>query len=463
MIMDMTQNQSKQINNPEVLAETTSVCPVCLKRIDAQRVAYGLDVYLEKTCQDHGSFSTILWRGKPDYPSWFRSKVPNHPQHPLTLVNNGCPFDCGLCSAHRQEPCCVLLEVTQRCDLGCPVCFASSGLTDRSDPDLGQIRMWYQRMLEAGGPFNIQLSGGEPCLRDDLPDIISMGREMGFTYFQVNTNGLRLAADRGFLQKLIKAGLDVVYLQFDGTDDQIYEEIRGRKILQTKIQTIKNCKEAQLGVVLVPTIHPRINAYNLGSIINLALDHYPTVRSIHFQPQSYFGRYPAKPTNDDRITIPELLQKMEEQTRGLVHLDDFQPKGSENSYCSFHATYIIMPDGSLHPIKPQKLECNCRQQENAREGLLKSREFVARNWKIPKSEPGEKSTLSLGGWDDLLDRAQTHLFSISGMAFQDAWNLDLELLQDCCVEVAAMDGTLVPFCAYNLTDIDGRAIYRPVT
>lgn len=464
--MNKDLNLTETQTNPErkVLAATRSVCPVCLKCIRAERTAYGNEVYLEKTCAEHGFFRTILWRGEPEYSSWRREKIPNHPAHPFSEPNLGCPFDCGLCSNHRQEPCCVLLEVTQRCDLGCPVCFASAGGEESIDPDLKQIRMWYQRMLDAGGPFNIQLSGGEPCLREDLPEIISLGKKMGFTYFQVNTNGLRIAADIEYLQRLKDAGLGVIYLQFDGTNERIYETIRGRSILRQKIQAIENCRSLNLGVVLVPTIVPEINSDNLGSIIRFALDRYPTVRSIHFQPISYFGRYPKPPENSDRITIPELLRAMEDQTHGLVSMDDFQPKGSENSYCSFHATYIILPDGSLKTIKMKQTatDCSCKPK-TAKEGLARSKEFVAKHWIIkPEESPKEKVyASSLGGWDDILERARTHLFSISGMAFQDAWNLDLELLQDCCINISAQDGRLVPFCAYNLTNTQGKTIYRP--
>lgn len=440
---------------------TASVCPVCLKRIPAARVFYGDEVYLEKTCPEHGFFKTIVWRGLPAYPSWMREKIPNHPAQPFHQPETGCPFDCGLCSAHRQEPCCVLLEVTQRCDLGCPVCFASSSLDLSCDPDLTVVELWYQRMLQAGGPYNIQLSGGEPCLRDDLPEIIRMGKALGFDYFQVNTNGLRLAEDIDYLRQLKDAGLDVVYLQFDGTDDAIYQTIRGRAILQQKIKAILNCSELQLGVILVPTIVPGINDKDLGGIIRFALEHQPAVKGIHFQPVTYFGRYPQPPRNEDRITIPELLRGFETQTEGLVHLTDFHPKGSENSYCSFTANYIIQSDGSLKPLHEPEAGCGCHKPESAKDGVRRSRAFVAKHWTFQAPKTISPSSLSLGGWDEVLERARTHHFSISGMAFQDAWNLDLELLQDCCIAIAAPNGDLVPFCAYNLTNTRGQTIYRP--
>jgi len=46
------------------------------------------------------------------------------------------------------------------------------------------------------------------------------------------------------------------------------------------------------------------------------------------------------------------------------------------------------------------------------------------------------------------------------MAFQDAWTLDLERLRDCCIHVLDPTLGLVPFCAFNLTAADGRALYR---
>jgi uncharacterized radical SAM superfamily Fe-S cluster-containing enzyme len=443
---------------------TASVCPVCLKRIPAARVFYADEVYLEKTCPEHGFFKTVVWRGLPAYPSWMREKIPNHPAQPFHQPDTGCPFDCGLCSAHRQEPCCVLLEVTQRCDLGCPVCFASSGNNQTLDPHLGIVELWYRRMLEAGGPYNIQLSGGEPCLRDDLPEIIRMGKALGFDYFQVNTNGLRLSEDIDYLKSLKKAGLNVVYLQFDGTDDTIYQTIRGRAILQQKIKAIQNCADLHLGVILVPTIVPGVNDHDLGGIIRFALAYQPAVKGIHFQPVTYFGRYPLTPRNEDRITIPELLRGFEAQTEGLVHMTDFHPKGSENSYCSFSANYIIQKDGSLKPIRETSTDatCGCHKPESAKDGVKRSRAFVAKHWTYhdtPKSI--STSNLSLGGWDELLERSKSHHFSISGMVFQDAWNLDLELLQDCCIAIAAPKGDLVPFCAYNLTNTEGQALYRP--
>ncbi|MEI7847783.1 MAG: radical SAM (seleno)protein TrsS [Chloroflexota bacterium] len=497
----------------EILSHTESVCPDCLARIPAARVLREGDVYLEKTCAQHGSFSTIIWRGQvPAFNTWVRPKTPSFPKNPFTEVKLGCPYDCGICPDHQQQSCCVLLEVTQRCDLHCPICFADAAHGSAPDWSMAQIGAWYERLLTAGGPFNIQLSGGEPCVRDDLPEIIRLGRTYGFTFFQLNTNGLRLARDAAYLQELKDAGLSTVFLQFDGTRDEIYRHIRGRALLKQKMAVIQRCEELEIGVVLVPTLIPGVNSDDVGNIIQLALAHMPTVRGVHFQPISYFGRYELNgkaqaPANADRITIPEVIQAIESQTNGLLKAAAFCPPGGENALCSFHANFVQMPDGSLTALTRHKvptpvvdtihtplvdltlplmgtapslnldlliqtlpqeaggccgLPANNEKPVEAALGAARSRAFVAENWSAASAHPqtAPASGPSFGEWDVFLERKRTHTFCVSGMAFQDAWTLDLERLRDCYIHTASPDGRLVPFCAYNLTDSQGRSLYR---
>jgi hypothetical protein len=447
----------------QVLSQTESVCPACLSRVPAARVARGENVYLKKTCPEHGDFEAVIWRGAPDFATWVRYKIASYPDTPFTPVERGCPFDCGLCPDHRQQSCCVLLELTSRCDLGCPICFAGAGAGGAltPDPNLAQIGRWYRRLLEAGGPFNIQLSGGEPCLRDDLPKIIELGRAQGFSFFQLNTNGLRLARDAGYLRRLKTAGLSTVFLQFDGTDDATYERLRGRRLLAQKQAALEQCAQAGVGVVLVPTLVPGVNTGDIGGILRFALEHAPEVRGVHFQPISYFGRYPQPPTDSDRFTIPEVIRAIEAQTQGAIHRDNFAPPGGENALCSFHGNFVLMPGRQLIPLTRHDDEASgCCAPTPAKDGAAKSREFVARHWAAPEAEHQPADGPGFGEWDVFLARAQTHTFCISGMAFQDAWTLDLERLRDCYIHTASPDNRLIPFCAYNLTDQYGRALYR---
>jgi uncharacterized radical SAM superfamily Fe-S cluster-containing enzyme len=287
--------------------ETESLCPFCLKRIKAIRLLQGDEVFLVKKCGDHGSFRTVIWRGEPSMSEWRRPKPPVHPDLCYGTVERGCPFDCGLCDAHEQLPCSVLIEVTDRCNLHCAVCFADSGRGEAEDPSLENIAWLLERAIAAAGPCNLQLSGGEPTLRDDLPEVVEVARRIGYSFIQVNTNGLRLAADIGYGRRLRAAGLSSVFLQFDGVDDEIYRSLRGRALLDQKLQAVKNCGEIGLGVVLVPTLVRGVNTGSVGGIVRQALQLTPTVRGIHFQPVSYFGRFPEQIGDKGHFTLPELM------------------------------------------------------------------------------------------------------------------------------------------------------------
>lgn len=444
---------------------TESLCPYCLKVIEAKRVISAGNVYLVKTCPEHGTFKTVIWRGNPDFSSWKRPKKPSHPLKALTKKDKGCPFDCGPCPDHGQHTCTALVEITSRCNMSCPICFADAGNSKDTDPSIETLKKVFDTILEAGGKCNIQLSGGEPTVRNDLPEIIKMVSQKGFEFIQLNTNGLCLSRDPEYAKTLKEAGLSSVFLQFDGTNDDIYRKIRGRDLLEIKKQAIKNSAAAGLGIVLVPVIIPGVNEKNIGNIIKMGIEHAPAVRGVHFQPVSYFGRYPEQPSDSDRITLAEIIAELETQTGGMVSKENFQPPACEHSLCSFHGNFMIRYDNTLKHLGNKKNSQCCSTGEpkkeipTAKEGHDKSVAFTARQWSAPLL-PRFKKSDAVDDFDLFLERARTHTFSISAMAFQDVWNIDLERVRGCCIHVATMDGRMIPFCAYNLTSATGQTLYR---
>ncbi|GAW66691.1 radical SAM protein [Geoanaerobacter pelophilus] len=456
---------------------TESVCPVCLKRIQAERVLVGDEVFQVKRCAEHGSFKTLIWRGEPSMAKWRRPKTPVHPDICYGTLDKGCPFDCGLCSDHRQLPCSVLLEVTDRCNLQCAVCFADAGPKCAEDPSLEQISWLLERALAAAGACSLQLSGGEPTLRDDLPEIVETARRIGFSFIQVNTNGLRLASDKDYAQRLRAAGLSSVFLQFDGVDDEIYRILRGKALLEQKLLAVRNAGEAGLGVVLVPTLVRGVNTEAVGAIVRQALQLAPVVRGIHFQPVSYFGRFPEQECGADRFTLPELMRCLEEQSGELLKVEDFSPPGGEHAHCSLHATYVYSANGGLRPLGAAGGD-SCCATDCGSGGIRQTVDTVSRRWKLPPgakllNAPSSSGSGCCGGTgpeasrvegpvdlDVFIKEVSARSFTISAMAFQDAENLDLERLRGCCISVISPDGRLVPFCAYNLTSREGKSLYR---
>ncbi|MDO4732093.1 MAG: radical SAM protein [Bacillota bacterium] len=414
----------------QLISHTRSICPVCGCQLPARRLLEKGNVYLQKSCPQHGEFTTLLWRGPVDYVAWQGGSLDYTEKTP-------CPEACGICSAHQQGSCCVLYEVTSRCDLRCRFCFADGG--NGKDIPLEQAKADISKIAGLGNPL-LQLSGGEPSLRDDLPELIAHARKAGCTYVQLNTNGLRLARDEAFLAACVKAGLSFVFLQFDGTREEIYQDLRGRGLLEEKKQAIAACAKYRLGVTLVPTLVPGVNTDNIGEMLRFAISQAPGVRGIHFQPVSYFGRYPQPPAEEDRYTLGDLLRDLEIQSRGLLSLKNIAPSHCDHPLCGFHGSFIAEEDGNLLPLT-QPSSCSCRSSAE------QNRSYIGTRW-YRGPEPGPEAAED--ELEAFLRKAKERAFTVTAMAFQDAWNLDLARLRRCSLHVYK-GGRLRPFCANYLS------------
>ncbi len=419
-----------------VIRSTRSVCPVCLKNIPAQldQTEDG-SVFLQKTCPEHGRFQVPIWRENLDFLNWCQFANPLDEKQGLS-----CPGNCGICPEHEIGSCCVLLEVTNRCNLHCRFCFANGGC-EQNDPSLAELKnSIYDIIRQCGHPL-LQLSGGEPTLRDDLPDIIRIAKQAGCSYVQLNTNGIRLAEEPEYAVKLADAGLDIVFLQFDGTNDEIFTYLRGMPLLDVKLKAIQICSDLQIGVTLVPTVVKGINDQDLGNLITLAQNMVPGVRGIHFQPVSYFGRYSDPPGPDDRYTLDQLMSDISNQAG--IPITCFQPSRCDHPLCGFHVCCLTEADGRLRPLSTHSSGTRGCAKDN--------REYVARHWirQPPENKPDISQEMD---FDTFLYRIRQESLTLSAMAFQDAMNLNIERLHRCSLHVYG-NRTVKPFCANYLTPI----------
>ncbi len=423
----------------KLIRRTRSVCPRCLENLEAglwQDEAGA--VTMKKSCPRHGDFSAVIWRGMVDFESWC-GHIP-----PLGAgMGLRCPGDCGICPEHESGSCCVLLEVTKRCNLRCRFCFAMGGDAG-SDPDLNELKEAVRSIVRQRGPVLLQLSGGEPTLRDDLPELVAFARQAGCSYVQLNTNGLRLAEDEAYARALKDAGLDIVFLQFDGTEDKIYEILRGAPLLGKKEKAIERCAELGLGVTLVPTVAPGVNTHNLGALIKYAAARVPAVRAIHFQPVSYFGRYPDMPGDEGRYTLDMLMADISRQAG--IAVTSFMPSRCDHPLCGFHANYIVRPDGSLRALS------SISHSAKNRGCAVDNREYVGRHWIRPPEEEAPADLCDDMDFDSFLYCMRQRKLSLSSMAFQDAMNLNIERLHQCTLHVYE-NGNIRPFCANYLSPI----------
>ena len=434
-----------------LVKRTKSVCPVCLKQLDARIVEKNGNYFMRKSCAQHGKFSTIVWRGKsPSYEEWTKDAQPFDEKGA-----ENCPTACGLCENHIRKTCCVLVEITARCNLRCPVCFAMSGeQAVCADPTVAELTEQFKALAASGSTF-LQLSGGEPTVRDDLPEIVRAAKDAGMTSIQLNSNGIRLGKDRAFTKALAEAGLSFVFMQFDGTEDEIYEKLRGAKLLDAKKAAIDACRDEYIGVTLVPTVVPGVNDHNLGEVVKFAVKNSPTVRGVHFQPVSYFGRYPSPPRDEDRITLPEILQAVEAQTNKKFKVRDFTTSCCDHALCGFHGDFAVLPNGVVMKLSGGGTSSCCDDAH------LKNRSFVSRRWtRSPDSEKESSDEADMTDMTTFLSRVKSHGFTVTAMAFQDAYNLDIDRLRHCSLHVSS-GGRIVPFCSNYITpmgDADVKSI-----
>lgn len=449
-----------------IIRKTKSLCPICLRRIPADICEEKGDIYLNKTCEEHGAFKTLLWRDAELYEEWGANSVhADLVEKSMISKNRDCPYDCGLCPDHEGGTCTAVVEVTNNCNMSCPVCFAQAGERTSSNPTLETIERMYQNVLSLGGNCSVQLSGGEPTIRNDLPEVIRLGKTMGFTHIQVNTNGLRIAEDHAYLESLKEAGADLIYLQFDGTRESIYRFTRGRAMLTVKERVIDRCGKAGIGVLLVPIIIRGLNEDNVGDILRFAKRRMPVVKGIHFQPASYFGRFPYRqPSDETRTTLPDVLKRLIEQTDDGIEMVHFNPRKRFDSHCAFSGLFVLNSDNRLQAVtrrgnesvslirdRMEAFKKTKKVSDNRDYFTEGAKAFTNKHWRLEDKRDKEVPSI--------FERIRDYRLSISGMPFQDVWNIDLDRLKGCCVHVANADDRLIPLCAYYLTAADGRRLY----
>jgi uncharacterized radical SAM superfamily Fe-S cluster-containing enzyme len=333
MTEGMTQEAQSEV---EIIRTTTSICPECLQPIPAEiYVDPETDwVMMRKTCKDHGDFKDKLAIHSDEY-KWqmtFTDEIgstinnstkPEFVSSGIKEIKKGCPYDCGICENHQSAPNICLIDITNRCNLACPICFANASAKGYVvQPTYDQIIqiMKHFRSMKPVAAVMLQISGGEPTVRDDLPDIIRKGKELGFTEVMVTTNGVRFGKSIEYLKKCKDAGMDAIYLQFDATDDpEVWKKIRGVNLWPLKKKVIENCRELGIyGLMLVPVIAKGVNDHQVGKIMDFAKDNTDVISGIIFQPVALCGRISFEELMDLRYTTTDLKDAINEHTNNAI-------------------------------------------------------------------------------------------------------------------------------------------------
>jgi len=476
--------------------QTTSICPECKELIVATLSEKDGKVCIDKTCPEHGHFSDVYWsdaelflraeRFAYDGVGLINPMDASSGGRKVNVTIGGKPFEMLTCTALAN------IDLTNRCNMRCPICFANANQAGYVyEPDYDTV-VEMLRMLRSEEPIKctaVQFSGGEPTIYPRFVDIVRKAKELGFAQVQAATNGIMFAKNPELLKAAQEAGLNTIYLSFDGVSDEIYLQARDRKMFDVKLKVLENLRKLEKppSVVLVPTIVRGVNDHQIGDIINFALENSDVIRAVNFQPVAFTGRITKEELSKGRFTLPDLIKAENEQT-GYTSKDDWFPVPivapisklaslllGENKvtftthpHCGI-ATYLFQ-DGSgkiipmtrfidaemlskgfnelaaetenarfkkLKVFKLLKLVDRCIIESELPDGMTKKKfKRIMRAIMSDKS----KETLAEFSWKMVM---------LGGMHFQDNYNYDVERVKRCGVHYATPDLKVIPFCAYN--------------
>ena len=288
-----------------------SICATCYRRVDAKIVFEDGAVWMLKRCAHHGAERVML---ADDIAYYKRArevfvKTPEQVARYNTPVKWGCPYDCGVCADHEQHGCTLVVEVTDGCNLRCPTCYAKSG-PEGDHRSLNTVEAMLDRAVSNEiEPDIVQISGGEPTIHPQFWEIMDAAKQRPIKYLMVNTNGIRIAEEEGFAERLATYLPSFeVYLQFDSFERSALMTLRAADTRRVHEKALDKLDALGIPTTLVVTVRRGLNDHELGKIVDFALSR-PSVRGVNFQPVQAAGRLDEYDggfdLGRDRLTLTE--------------------------------------------------------------------------------------------------------------------------------------------------------------
>ena len=435
---------------------TVSLCNHCLKKVDAKIVFEDDRVFMLKNCREHG-FQKVLIATDVAYYKQIRNynKASEYPLRPTTRTEFGCPYDCGLCPDHEQHSCLTLIEVTDRCNLQCPTCYAGSSPTYGRHRTLEEIGRMLDRIVESEGePDVVQISGGEPTIHPQFFEILDLAKTKPIKHLMLNTNGVRIAGDPAFAERLAGYMPDFeVYLQFDSFKPEALRRLRGKDLTKVRIQALEHLNKLDLSTTLVVTLQKGVNDDEIGSIIEFALQQ-PCVRGVTFQPTQVAGRLEDFDPATDRLTPTEIRQAILAQS-GIFEPADLIPVPCNPDALTMG--YVLKLEGEVFPLTrfldPEMLLNNAgntivyEQDPELHRHVLK---MFSTGISVDRAEQDLHHLLCCLPQVSAPQLSYRNLFRVIIMNFMDAYDFDVRAIKKSCVHIVHKDGRIVPFETMNL-------------
>lgn len=435
---------------------TISLCVECHKQISAKIVFEDGKVFMLKSCKDHGFQKTLIADDIAFYKEIRNyNKASEYPIKPHTPTEYGCPYDCGLCPDHEQHSCLTLIEVTDRCNLTCPTCYASSSPTHGRHRTLEEIKAMIDAIVKSEGePDVVQLSGGEPTLHPDFFEILDYAKTQPIKHLMVNTNGIKIAKDKAFAKRLAGYMPDFeIYLQFDSFNPEVLQQMRGADLSNIRKQAIDHLNELDLSTTLVVTLQKGLNDKEIGQILDYAFQQ-RCVRGVTFQPTSISGRLSNFDPSKDRMTNSEVRRLILEQSP-VFKGNDLIPVPCNPD--ALIMAYALKIDGEIVPmtryVDPELL------LNNGKNTIVYEQDTELHQHALALFSTGNSPEFNSEEMNRLLcclpsvsapDLGYNNLFRIIIMNFMDAYDFDVRAIKKSCVHIVNEKGQIIPFETMNL-------------
>lgn len=449
---------------------TSSICSTCLHPVEAKIIFKEGSVYMDKWCSAHGA-ERVLMSDDVEYYRLCREVFVKHPEMPQlfnTPMQYGCPYDCGLCPDHMQHSCLSIVEITDNCNLNCPVCYAESGThREQHKPFEDVVKMLDAVVANEGEADVMQLSGGEPTLHPRFWDILDAAKARPIKHVMINTNGIALAQDPAFAQRLASYAPGIeVYLQFDSLRADVHKALRGADLTRIRAQALANLNAAAVSTTLVVTLKKGLNDGEIGAIIDFALTQ-PCVRGVTLQPIQDAGRVEGYDPRVHRLTVSEVRRKIAEQTSLFTPQDivpvPCNPDTLAMAYALKTGEQVVPLTRYLDPQTLVEGSSNTIVFERD-ESLKKSmKDQVFKLFSTNHSPESQANCLSelmccLPLIDAPAGLKYDNVFRVLIVQFMDAYSLDVRALKKSCIHFAQPDGKMIPFESYNLLYRSGERL-----
>ncbi len=440
----------------EILKETRSICSECGDIVHAAyEVRAHEQVFFVRTCPTHGDVATDLGFHVDFYRRSFEVE-----RVMLARYGDGGDVDLsrGLSPFPLRKPAgLVILEVTERCNLTCPMCYAYSSPSER-DYSLEEIEKRLDQLIEVEGKgISLQISGGEPSVRKDLEQIAAMVKRKGFAQLEMVSNGIRLAREPDFAEKLVKWGFTSVYLQFDSTRPEDIVKLRGEDLWDVRVKAIAALERVKLPSTLAVALYDGLNSDQIQQIIHFAWQHPGTVCAVAFQAATPFGRFEINGKGEDappaprKLLMPEILSLIEEQTGISQNL--FFPVGEGSPLCNAFTLLKYTKDG-YQPIAPNFTLAEFLSVMGPRPNMTLRMLTRGRAAILPQI------VTNIGGSLKLIKTLWPHIgtdpsfwtnhktLTLFVKPFMDESDIDMSRIERCCFHNASPRGVM-SFCALN--------------